>query len=189
MELEFFMHLPTVFQSPKSDTARIQSYPSVYLRYKKNQKITEAYDYKKAGFRITPQNLYYVVKFFNTAIEWFYLDEYKDLFLTDEDGNLIFNADYGKLSAITPRGMYDQDVMQINPSVIRFGETAYEGAHLFINTSQYCIPLTYRELGTIFEILKNLSFVNEMTCLIEAYQLALEHQRYGKVNTKPTPFD
>lgn len=191
MELEFFMHLPSLQKNSHSDAARVQTYPSLYLRYKKNPKISEEYDYKKAMYRITPNNLYNVVKFFNKAVSWFYLDDYKDLFLTDENNQLVFNADYGKLSALTPRGMYDQNVMQIVPSVIRFGETSYEGVHLFINTSQYCIPLTYQELGTIFNILREFRFMEEMSALLQAYQIAAQQNRVGAYRPvgNGTPFD
>lgn len=190
MELEFFMHLPSLQKGVSSDTARVQVYPSLYLRYKKNPKISEAYDYKKAMFRITPANLYTVVKFFNKAVSWFYLDEYKDLFLTDENNQLVFNADYGKLSAVTPRGMYDQSVMQLVPSIIRFGDTSYEGVHLFVNTSQYCIPLTYRELGDVFNILREFRFMEEMNALLQAYQIATQQNRVGAYRPgNGTPFD
>ncbi len=190
MELEFFMHLPSLYRNGNSDTARVQSYPSLYLRYKKNAKLSEAYDYNKARYRITPSNLYDVVKLFNTAVSWLYTSKYEDLFLTDDNNQLIFNADYQKLSAITPRGMFDQDVMQVVPAVIRFGDKAYEGVHLYINTSTYCIPLTYREVGMLFNILKDFRFSSEMTSILQAYQIALAQNRFGQIKqNNGTPFD
>ena len=191
MELEFFMYLPSVLEVGKSGTGQTQVNPSLFLRCRKNSKISEEYDYAKAAYKITPRNLYDVIKFFNVTINWFYDDKYNDLFVRDEEGKLIFNADYNKLSVSTPRGMYDTCVMQAVPTVIRFGDQAYEGIHLYINTSTYCIPLTFQELGVVFEILRHFSFYEEMTFLLTTYQWALSN---GRITTRqemtgPTPFD
>lgn len=94
MELEFFMYLPNgVYTNPEKSSISINCNPVLYLRCKKNKYVTEEWDYMKSSFKINPRNLYTVIKFFNTIMGWFYDDKYSDLFLVDENGKLIFNAD------------------------------------------------------------------------------------------------
>ena len=79
---------------------------------------SEEYDYSKAAYKITPRNIYWVIRFFNTIMKWFYDDEYSDLFLENEDGKLIFNADYKNLSASTKQSEYDTQILKAIPSMV-----------------------------------------------------------------------
>ena len=192
MELEFFMYLPTGTYRTKDGTSLlINCNPILNLRYKKSDKIVSEYDYTKAAYRITPRNLYNVIVFLNTVVNWFFGDEYKDLYLENENGDLIFNADYNKLSASTRKGDYDQQIMQAIPTIVRYGDKLCEGIHLYVNKSEYCIPLVYHEVATIFGLLKDFNFTAEVTNTILCYQYIIENQAFVsdfRVNGK-TPFD
>lgn len=194
MELESFMHFPSgVYTGKDRKTMNVSINPILFLRYKKNQKINEEYDFTKAAFKITPKNLYDVIRFFNTIIKWLFTEEFNDLFMMNEDGEIIFNADYNKLSVSTHRGDYDQCIMQAIPTVVSIGDKKYEGIHLYINTSHYCIPLTYQEVSIIFGILKDFRFTEESILLLEAYKYIIENNSitdndWWSPNRK-TPFD
>lgn len=178
MELEFFMFLPNIVAPQQGGTTANISYnPILNLRYKQNKNLTEEFDYAKATYKITPKNFYVVIKFFNNIMKWFYDDHYESLFLLDSENNLIFNADYNKLHESTPKGDFDTCMMQAIPSIVKYGDRTFEGIHLYINTSTYCIPLTYQEVSSIFGILKDFSFQNEINATLTAFEIALKMQR------------
>lgn len=186
MELEFFMFLPSIVAPTQGVTTANVSYnPILNLRYKQNKNLTEEFDYSKATFKITPKNFYMVIKFFNNIMKWFYDDQYESLFLLDSENNLIFNADYNKLHESTPKGDFDTCMMQAIPSIVKYGDRTFEGIHLYINTSTYCIPLTYQEVSSIFGILKDFSFQSEINATLIAFEIAMkagrfEATQYGK---------
>lgn len=191
MELELFMFLPSIIQSSNSSTATLNCNPVLNLRYKPSKTVREEFDYAKATYKINPRNIYSVVKFFNNIVKWFYDDKYESLFLVGEDGNLVFNADFNKLSESTKLGTFDNSIMQAIPAVIQYGDKLYEGIHLYVNTSNYCISLTYQEVTMLFDILKNFSFANEVSSTLAAYRYALEYKRYESNwdKSSKTPFD
>ena len=193
MELDFFMYLPSGELRSKGSIMDIKINPILMLRYKQKDYLSEEYDYNKSVFKITPRNLYGVIKFLNTTMEWLYTDKYSDLFLMDENNNIIFNADYNKLYAATHKGDYDQCIMKAVPSVVKLGEKSYEGIHLFINTSNYCIPLTHQEVAILYGILKDFRFSEEIASVLEAYRYIKDNDCISTVtyNSKgiKTPFD
>jgi hypothetical protein len=196
MELIFFMYLPTGSWSTKDkSTMAINMNPVLYLRYKSNQHISEEYEYSKAVFKINPRNLYHVIKFFNTIVTWFYDDKYNDLFLIKEDNQIIFNADYKSLHVTTHRGDYDTQVMQAIPTVVEIANKMYEGVHLYINKSNYCIPLTFEEISILFGILRDFRFPTEITKVLAAYNYIVSHDAISTGDYisnnggKKSPFD
>ena len=193
LDLEFFMYLPTIFIT-SGKTGILSSNPVLYLRYRQNRKLTEEYDYAKAAYKITPRNLYHVIKFFNTILNWFYDEKYADLFLMNEEGRLVFNADYNKLCERTPMWDYDSCIMTAVPTIVEYGDKLYEGVHLYINRQVNCIALTYKELGELFGILRDFSFPMYETMVVSEYQLTMAEGRFdtGRFNangTLKTPFD
>lgn len=192
MDLDFFMFLPTITPPMSSSGAMSVNYnPVLNLRYKPSKTIKQEFDYSKATYKITPRNIYSVVKFFNNIVKWFYDDKYESLFLLGEDGNIIFNADFKSLSESTKLGTFDNSIMQAVPAVIQYGDKLYEGIHLYVNTTNYCISLTYQEVNAIFDILRNFSFANEVAATLTAYRLAYEYKRFENPRDKfsKTPFD
>ena len=179
MEIEFFMFLPSIVVSQQGGTAANISYnPVLNLRYKPNKNLTEEFDYTKSTYKITPKNFYAVIKFFNNIMKWFYSDEYESLFLMDSENTLIFNADYNKLHESTPKGDFDTCIMQAIPSIVKYGDRTFEGIHLYINTSTYCVPLTYQEVSSIFGILKDFSFQDEIIANLTAFEIAMKTNRF-----------
>ena len=192
MDLEFFMYMPEgTWMSRDHSTVSLHLNPVIYLRYKPPKNISAEYDYSKAAYKITPKNLYQVIKFFNTTVVWLFGDKYKDLFLYNEEGRLIFNSDYSKLHETMPISDYSQQYMQAIPSVVEIGNQLYEGINLFVNKTNYCIPLTYEEVALLFNILKDFRFTQEVSMLLAAYRYIEEHNAFvenipGKIKT---PFD
>ena len=190
-DLELFMYLPSISIS-QSNTASVSFNPILNLRHKPSKSLTEAYDYSKSTFKITPRNLFTIINFFNNIMKWFYDDNFSDLFLNDENGNIIFNADYNKLSESTPRGDFDQCIMQAVPTIVQYGDRMYEGIHLYINSVSNCITLTYQEVTSLFSVLKDFSFPNEVVNMITAYEYAKNNNRYMdsfNYSNKKNPFD
>jgi len=193
MDLDFFMHLPNGMLNGKGKSnLLINVNPVLYIRYKPPKNIAEEYDYAKASYKITPKNLFHVISFFNDIMKWFYDDKFNDLFLLNDDNHLIFNADYKRLSKTTHKGDYDQSVMQAIPTIVHIGDKEYEGIHLYVNKSNYCISLTFQEIGILFGILKDFSFTNEITMSLLCMNYIIENHAYDNNITKEnqkTPFD
>jgi hypothetical protein len=193
MELEFFMYLPSgIWGSKDKSTMNINMNPILYLRYKANKYVSEEYEYTKAAYKITPRNLYSIIKFFNTIITWLYDDKYHDLFLVNDDDKLIFNADYKSLHVSTHRSDYDSQIMQALPTVVQLGDKTYEGIHLYVNKTAYCIPLTFEEVSMIFGILRDFQFSTEITKALTAYQYIVTHDAMTSgdpITGRKTPFD
>lgn len=191
LDMDFFMYLPTGTAGANGDTITVNCNPVLYLRYKPPKNISQEYNFSKAAYKVTPKNLYHVIKFFNTIMKWFFDDQYSDLYLLNENNELVFNADYNKLSISTHRGDYDTCIMQAIPTVVKLGDKSYEGINLYINTSTYCAPLTFQEVSIIFGILKDFSFSEEVTKLITCYNYIKTYNSYssGRDYGGKTPFD
>ena len=194
LDLDFFMFLPMATWLSKDKTSiKLNLNPVIYLRYKQPKFVSE-YDYTKASYKITPRNIMDVIKFFNQTVKWLFGEEYKDLFLYNDNGELIFNADYGKLHATLATNDYNNQFMQAIPAIVKLGDKTYEGIHLFVNKSNYCIPLTYQEVTMLFGVLKDFSFSETTSMVLAAYQYIEAHEAIeaqgplsqGKIKT---PFD
>lgn len=187
LEIEFFMYLPTgTFIGKEKTSIQLNYNPTIFIRYKKNQYVSEEYDYMKAAYKITPKNLYWVIDFFNEIMKWFYDDKYRDLFLVDNNEKLIFNADYKNLTLVTQKNDYDSQIMRAIPTIVSLGEKISEGAHIYINTTNYCVPLTYQEITTIFNLLKDISFTNEVCATLLTYQYVQSHNAYASASSYTT---
>jgi hypothetical protein len=84
-------------------------------------------------FKITPQNHYKTLKFFNKIIGWFQDTNMKDLFLTDNDNKLVFNYDYKDLNASVVSSFSDNHMMRAMPDIIEYDGQQYEGIKLYID--------------------------------------------------------
>ena len=124
-------------------------------------------------------------------MEWMYGEKYTDLYMVDENGDLVFNADYRNLNTKTYRGDFDSQIMQAVPTIIMFGEKKYEGVHIYVNSTSYCIPLTFQEISSIFGILRNFSFSEEISSVLSCYEYIEKHNSYSTTEwtKKSTPFD
>lgn len=170
--LEFFMYDPSILISKKSRTIKYN--PILQLRYLNPKTLTEQFDH--TVYKITPRNIYRVVKFLNKVIKWFYDKDKNDLFFRNTEGKLIFNADYKDLHAeLTPQNKYDSGYLKAIPVVLEYGEKTLEGIYLYINKIQNVIALSYEELELLFNLLNDFSFQEEIIADLLSYN-------YAKIN-------
>lgn len=192
MNMDFYMWLPDgVYTNTEKDGIRFNHNPIISFICKKNKDNENYYDFKNAIFNVTVQNHYQVMKFFNKIMKWLFDDEYNDLFLMGPTNRLMFNSDYKSLHVdVQYYTQYKTQVMSAIPSLVSYDGKTYEGIHLFINTSDYLIPLTYKEVGIIFSILSSFNFSNEVTKLLSMYQYVIQNDRVRPFQSEyKTPFD
>lgn len=159
--LEFFMYEPKVDKYKENYSITIN--PILTLRQLNSASYTEDFStMQDRSYRITPRNLYRVLKFFNTIVKWFYDENKKDLFLINEENDLIFNSDYNNLYTMTAKTLNENTVMKAIPTVVMFNDKRYEGIHLYINKSTNIIIMTKEETEMILGFLKDFSFNNEI---------------------------
>lgn len=198
ISLEVFMYTPNMMQQEKTYTLNYN--PILNLKYINPNSLTE--DYKKMSYKITPKNLYRTVKFFNTIVKWFYDPEKIALFLKDDDDNPVFNSDFKDLRETTGRGHHEECIMIAIPAVIEFENKKYEGIYLYINSYDNAIPLIFKEVETIFGILKNFNFQQEVSADLMAFIFAksmgaiedkqtyiMNRHGYSSMSTKKSGFD
>ena len=190
--LDFFMYTPYGSFTTKDNTSIYLNYnPVLLLKYIPPKYAATQYDYSKATYKITPRNIYKVIKMFNELMKWMYSEEYNDLYMLDNDNNLIFNSDYAKLQTSVTPGMYDQCYIKAYPTVVDLGGKKMEGVNLLINETTHIISLTHEEVALIFNILKNFNFTREVICALEVFRYIEQEKSYGenKWNENRTPFD
>lgn len=192
INMDFFMPLPTGnYINKDRDGIRFNHYPMISLNCKRNYTNEEYYDFAKATFRITVNNHYQVIEFFNTLMKWLFDDEFNDLFLIGPTNKLMFNADYKSLHITVP--FYQRNgtqVLSAVPSIVQLDERLSEGVNLYVNTTEYMIPLTFKEVGIVFSILKEFNFSAEVTKLLSMYDYAIKHNAVRpSVSETKTPFD
>lgn len=190
--LDFFMYAPYGSFTTKDQSSIYLNYsPVLLLKFIPPKYAESQYDYTKSTFKITPRNLFKVVKLFNTMMEWMYSDKYNDLFMVDENNELIFNADYSKLYTNIPPGNYDQCYIKAFPAVINLDGRKVEGVNVLINDTNNVISMTHEEVSILFNYLKNCSFSNEVMCALAVYEYIKSNDSYGenKRLEGKTPFD
>jgi len=151
----------------------IQVNPILTLRQLNTASYNEDFStMQERSYRITPRNLYRVLKFFNTIVTWFYDEDKKDLFLINEENELIFNSDYNSLYTITAKTLNENTVMKAIPTVVVFNDKRYEGIHLYINNSVNVIIMTKEEVEMVLGFLKDFSFNEEIIECLTAMDYA-----------------
>ena len=121
---------------------------------------------KTRRFAIRPSNLYDVVIFFSTILQWF--EEHEDLYLESPDGNWIFNTKYDQLSVLTNKGYFDDCRLKAVPAVVEVAQGQYtEGCYLYINRVKNLVILSRSAIQAIFNVLRTFSFTNETLLTIE----------------------
>lgn len=142
----------------------------------------------KNKFKITPQNLYSVVRNFEIAVNWFYDEKMNSLFYI-EDGVLNFNYDYAHLyvNASSPDGNH----IEIRPTV-DYSKTdrGSEGIVMYINDTDSQTIMTRNDLEAFYMTLKHFSFQTEALLLLyEMDRLVKEYKENGGViNEEPSDY-
>lgn len=176
IQIEFFMYEPRVEINKNTFISQVN--PILNITYLNSKSMFEDYSTLQARtFKINPRNLYNVIKFFNTVVGWFYDESKRDLFLINEDDELVFNADYKNLYAITKKSFGSNEQLKAIPTVVDYNNQRHEGIYLYINESIYDILLTLDELEIIFGILKSFSFYDEIMLNLQILKYAQENNR------------
>lgn len=186
------MFAPSVEISEGSKTYNIGYNP--ILRFQFAKQFVEGgniYD-KSNAYTIYPRTIFRAIEFFNTVLSWYSDPKMKDLFLLDNDNNLIFNADYKDLHCVldirTPNT--DYGILKAIPVLGVYGDQEpYEAAFLYMNKSTNRIILSVDEISTILGILNGFSFYEESLFCLSAFKYAKDNNVI-KVNTYSgfTPF-
>lgn len=173
--LNFFTYLPKVIKGQKGNGFTVSSNPVLMLIYKPPKGVQV--NFKESYYKITPKNLYRTIKFFNRVVSWFYDKELQDLYLNGENNELIFNADYNRLKVVTDYDPNNLTAMKAIPAVISYDNgKEYEGIYLYINKTDYVIPLPLFEIEALLGILSHFSFEAKMNELINSFMIALQTQ-------------
>ena len=135
-------------------------------------KLTLMHTVTKEKFKITPRNIYNIVRNLETAVNWFYDENMKDMFFMD-NGILCFNYDYGKMYAMatSPEGEH----IEIRPTV-DYGksERGRESVVIFLNNTDSQVIMERADLEAFYTILKEFSFQSEALLLLYELDRAIE---------------
>lgn len=193
--IEFFMYSPKVAEH--NSNYNIQTNPILSIRQMNSESYQE--DFKtiqERSFKITPRNYYKTLKFFNNVVTWFYDDKMHDLYVYNDDDELVFNSDYNSLYLVTQKGINEQNQMKAMPTVVQFNDKKYEGIHLYVNKPSNLIILTKDEVEMVLGLLKDFSFQTEILASLMMVENAkangnvnVASGNYGSYNSKKSPFD
>lgn len=176
VSLDFFMYEPNAtIGTGNSYTLNIN--PILMLRYNNPNMYQDGKtDFQDNTYKISVRNHYKIVKFFNEIVHWFYDKEMEDLFLTSDDNQLIFNADYNKLHlTLSPIGK-DSSVLKAIPLLMEDQDSKrYEGICLYINKQANAVELTLSEVETLLQVLSGFSFQSEVVLNLLGYSYAKSH--------------
>lgn len=169
ISIDFFMYMPTMLKQKSGFINSVN--PILMIRWLNKKSPVSTYG-SNTFYKVTPKNLYRTILFFDKIISWFSDPSMKDLFLINESGDLVFNADYLKVKAVVGNPQYDQCVMKAIPTVVEFNAKKYEGIYLYINKVEQSVPLIVNEIEVIYDLLKTFSFQEEIVLNLMSYQYA-----------------
>ena len=162
LSIDFFMYTPQALFNQNSYTINVN--PIVTFRYTNpNIMKDDKVSYTDNSYKMTPKNQHKLIRFFNTIIDWFYDEKLKDLFLINENEELVFNSDYNHINAVLTKNKFETGVLKAMPSVIMIENERYEGIYLYINKLDNIIMLTRDELEAIAQMIKNFNFTLEVS--------------------------
>jgi len=96
-------------------------------------------------------HLFNLERILKTALEWFYSDKYKDLYIYKDD-EINFNNKYNNLYLLTDISIGDKEIM-IKPVVVYKNETYQEGILLNLNDDA-SVYLDIDELESFYYVIK-----------------------------------
>lgn len=164
LNLQLFIPPPETVEYASKYTINFNS--TLFLQMSNNPKDISLDELKTRRFAIRPSNLYDVVIFFSTILQWF--EEHEDLYLEGPDGNWIFNTKYDQLSVLTNKGYFDDCRLKAVPAVVEVAQGQYtEGCYLYINRVKNLVILSRSAIQAIFNVLRTFSFTNETLLTIE----------------------
>lgn len=166
LSVESFMYLKV--PESRNDVYDMTVFPVVNFRYVP-QKGEYTQDMKMLTFKMTPRNHWKVLKFLNTLLKW--MDEKDDLFMHDDQNDLIFNYDYKDLIEMIKSNFTDAQIMKAAPAVLSYNETKVPGVCLYINKTNQMCQLTSDEVAQLFSVIRDFKFQEEVVVLTQLYEL------------------
>ena len=113
---------------------------------------------------ISYPHIFKVKKFFRESLKWFYDDEYDELFVMNNENELIFNSDY-RNEEIIINNLIGSKSLSIMPAIVADGE---EGVILFFNSRNKSVIMNIDQLESVIDFLENFR-------LYEASQLLINY--------------
>lgn len=160
------MRIPIVYMS--GSTAMVQAYPLIFINYEMPNTVPYAERPKDTYYKVAPRNMYRVRRFFRHVLSWFEDPAYQDLYILDEHtGKIIVNMEMRNLQErLGAIDRYEAQAMLAFPAVIEQDSVQSEGCALCINRTNYVIPLRDEQVASIYGILEDFSFQEEVNMLI-----------------------
>lgn len=179
LSIDFFTYKPNVLFTNNAYTVNVN--PIAIFRYINNHNMFEdKISYSENAYKMNPRNHNKIIKFFDTIVGWFYDTDLKDLFLINENDELIFNSDYRHINITLAKGKFETGMMKALPSVITIDDVKHEGIYLYINKINNIIMLTKEDVEEISNMIKNFNFINETSSLLSMIDYS---QRAGNIIT------
>lgn len=166
LSVESFMYLKV--PEARNDVFDMTVYPVVNFRYIP-QKGEFSSDMKMLTFKMTPRNHWKVLNFINNIFKW--MTDTPDLFLHDDQSDLIFNYDYKDLTEQIKSNFTDAQIMKAAPAVLSFNETKIPGVCLYINKTNQMCQLTGDDVSQLFSVIRDFKFQDEVLLLTQLYNL------------------
>jgi hypothetical protein len=144
---------------------------------------------KDPVFIINASNLHRVSGFFGSVVGWLNLE---DLYQYDSGDPIINSSKYPNLyKEVKNVTQYNQTVMRAVPAIIEIDSVKTTGITLYFNNLETFVQIDYEEAQSIFNILLNISFVEEMNLCLHSL---IYTKLFGKEITsktsrvEPSPF-
>lgn len=144
----------------------------------------------RAKFTIGWDHHVQLINALGTALEWFFDEKKKDLFVKSDTGQLYFNNDYNDLKTSAYSGKYTHSFLEIRPVVVERDDLKrYEGVIIVINETDNYACLTVDELLSLSHIIANFDFSRELILymLMARWTDSPTHPAYNPGTSTPTP--
>lgn len=143
---------------------------------------TQSGNWKDRQIRITEKTLKRFTLCLRRAVEWFYDDAKKDMFLYDDNNDLTFNFRYKDLNEIYQDPFNSNIFMKILPSAIQSKNgKLIEGVNIYINQIETMVSLSRYDLEDLLAVMSGFSFHQEGILLLIAYY-TVKNEPNGIIN-------
>lgn len=107
------------------------------------------------------------------VIEWFYDPDKKDMFLYDENGDLVFNHSFKDLNEVYYDPFEPNKFLKIIPSTVSGKDNkVVEGVSMYINQLDTIVSVSRYDLEDLMTLMSNFSFQEEAILLMSAINIA-----------------
>ncbi len=176
--LDLFFYVPIVMiKRGNTPISTINLNPSLKLFVKPPK--WESYSPDRT-FKITQRDLPLVVRFLKEVVFWFDDPSKQNLFVIDNNNELVFNYDYSELKSVMKLEAYGstQTLKAIPDIISRNDKDRTEGIRLMVNKTENVLSLTYGELYTLYSVLDKFDFTTESTMAYLLVSSLIKKGRY-----------